>query len=735
MVKQLDAAYDPRIRAAFAALVPLILQERDPDQVSVVLDAADRHPELRGPLSPWFGPIHLDSDDARLMREQHESMAASQAEERRPPPPSEPTPVEQIGRELLALEGGDLTAWLHLVRSFSLNSSGRRIRSAWASDLSAAPLWTTNDEGMRERLISAAEAYLRGRGPEPEGWFEDGNTQPSEGAVSGFKALRLLRDSASDRFARLEEPVWVRWLPILLTYPSAGDPDNEMSQRELIELAYARIPEEVLALIPRIIDRENGRVIVSRPIRVIEGQTDRAVAGQERREEVPTDAPRRFANCWDDRIAGAFREKLQESQINAAIFASLVEFLIRRGDRATTDWAISVLNGGVPDGEIPAKKFRVVTQSLLVHATGAAWPDFRRMLDVHPDLGRDILVAFRSFASPEDEAGVWASLTAAQLADLYLWLDRHLRQSGGAVANASSEETPSEALARLRHDLLGRLAVRGSPEAVSEIDRLITERPGAPALVGAKVEAVRRALEFSWAPPAPVQLLELTRNAGARLVRSEGELLRVVLESLQRYERELQGETPGNFTLWDRQAREPKAASGVSSGAKAPAGAKPPDRFRPKEEERISDALKLHLGRDLSGRLLTAVREVELHTGADYTDLYVTAPIQDAVGGAIEAVVRIIVEVKGCWHPEVREAMQTKLRDRYLSDNDCHHGLYVVGWFYCDNWDASDYRKGRGWKLLGENLDAARTLFKDQASQLSTEGFRIESYVIDARLR
>ena len=40
---------------------------------------------------------------------------------------------------------------------------------------------------------------------------------------------------------------------------------------------------------------------------------------------------------------------------------------------------------------------------------------------------------------------------------------------------------------------------------------------------------------------------------------------------------------------------------------------------------------------------------------------------------------RVIVEAKGCWNKDLKTAMRDQLRDRYLKENQCSHGLYVVG--------------------------------------------------------
>jgi len=49
-------------------------------------------------------------------------------------------------------------------------------------------------------------------------------------------------------------------------------------------------------------------------------------------------------------------------------------------------------------------------------------------------------------------------------------------------------------------------------------------------------------------------------------------------------------------------------------------------------------------------------------------------------------------------------AMQTQLVDRYLRDNHCQHGLYLVGWFNCDAWDSQDDRKRRAPRMLMEEV-------------------------------
>lgn len=94
--------------------------------------------------------------------------------------------------------------------------------------------------------------------------------------------------------------------------------------------------------------------------------------------------------------------------------------------------------------------------------------------------------------------------------------------------------------------------------------------------------------------------------------------------------------------------------------------------------------------------------------------------------------VRVIIEVKGSWHRDLAEAMVTQLWERYLRDNSCQHGLYLVGWFNCDAWDRKDYRRNNAPKL---SLEEARVRFQTQAAGLTEGGAIIRAVIMDAAFR
>ena len=74
--------------------------------------------------------------------------------------------------------------------------------------------------------------------------------------------------------------------------------------------------------------------------------------------------------------------------------------------------------------------------------------------------------------------------------------------------------------------------------------------------------------------------------------------------------------------------------------------------------------------------------------------------------------ITVIIEVKGCWNEKLNTSMKEQLVNRYLKDNTCQHGIYLVGWFDCEQWDKSDSNKAKAPKIT---IEKAREKFEKQA--------------------
>ena len=255
------------------------------------------------------------------------------------------------------------------------------------------------------------------------------------------------------------------------------------------------------------------------------------------------------------------------------------------------------------------------------------------------------------------------------------------------------------------------LRTRGTPEACKAIYRIMEELPQHKDwLKWILLEAQDLTRHRTWVPPQPEDVLKITNNQQGRLVQSGDQLLFVIIESLKRLETKLQGETPAAIFLWN------DIIAGHSS------------RYTPKSENDFSDYIKNHLDDDLKQRGIIVNREVEIRRG-ELTDIRVDAIIKTPDEKSYDSIT-VIIEVKGCWNQYLKSAMKTQLVDSYLKDNHCQYGLYLVGWFFCDQWDDNDYRKKRTMNLKCDIVEMQRQ-FDEQAAQLTQQNIVVKSLVID----
>ena len=255
------------------------------------------------------------------------------------------------------------------------------------------------------------------------------------------------------------------------------------------------------------------------------------------------------------------------------------------------------------------------------------------------------------------------------------------------------------------------LEERGKIAAVNAISRIVHELPHLTWLKYVELAAKENMLRKSWSPPSPRDIIDLCRTRKSRLVRNAADLQHVVVEALHDINANLQGETPAAPDLWN-----------------LPTSRADRTLTRPKEEERLSDWLKRSLKAKLDGRGIIPHREVQIRSG-ERTDILITAVLPQASDARFDDV-RLIVEVKGCWNHELRTAMETQLVNRYMTDNNCLNGVYVVEWFLCEQWDG-DRRKA---DTPNWTLETARTYFDEQAVALSNKTRSVQAVVLDATL-
>lgn len=282
------------------------------------------------------------------------------------------------------------------------------------------------------------------------------------------------------------------------------------------------------------------------------------------------------------------------------------------------------------------------------------------------------------------------------------------------VEDAMTLIGPTDTIRFLRDGTLERLKQRGTFEACDALAQTELRFPQYRWLSYDFDLAETLACAVTWEPPVPKDILAMAGDSNKRFVECGGQLLGVVLESLNRLQRELHGDLAAVGDLWNSQ--------GGTGG-----------RSRRKD---ISDYIARFLRRDLVDRGIVINREVQVRRGrrgempGQSTDIHVDATPHEGSRTDRYGTMGLIIEVKGGWNEGLMTDMEHQLRDRYLKNNNCRIGIYAVAHFSAERWIASD---DRGAKSRARNIDDLRTRLGEQARELSGSVL-IRSFVLDASL-
>jgi hypothetical protein len=603
-----------------------------------------------------------------------------------------PPPKERVLNCLDKLEAGNLDYWWQLCMEMTLVPNCRRYGNDFEYDLTKLPGWEEAEPETRNRIVNGAKKYLLEQTNIKYDWI--GTNNYCRSALAGSKAfllllsLVLLSKELPNFLNYLSTETWRRWIPVIIGSP--GNSNRKEPYFDLVKLAYEKAPSEAIDTLTTLIDSEN-------------------------KDSDYIFATRQFKKCWDERLMSVVLERAKDSSIKPSCIGNLLEELLKRNYPSAKDYVKSLITYPLPSTEEARKRAIIASQVLMINATSDLWSTFWSTLRQDQTFGREVLESTMG----HDLRGEFFDLTEKQVADFYIWLVQEYPHDEDPVFNSVMAHCVGtrESIGNFRDNILNRLRDWGTSLACQEMQRIANHFPELSWLKAVIFDAQRNRRTKTWQPPAPAEIFKLVSDRNKRLINDGNELLDVLIESLQRLETELQGETPAARDVWDL----------VSSK---------PDTFKPVNENTFSDYVKRFLDRDLKQRGIIANREVELRPSqggapGERTDIHIDAVVKNANGEIYDSIT-VIIEVKGCWHKELNSAMETQLVGRYLKENTCQHGLYLISWFNCDQWDSSDSRKGKSPKI---SIEEAKEQFNRQAEQLSLSGIRVKSFVLNTALK
>lgn len=685
LLSELKLAQSDSEQRVLSSTIALVLNPTDVELLDEVLLTCSSNASLDDAMRPRIGPVPLNTPQSEemkaLYRRQQEYARRAMTPKR-----SEPPPDAQSIEAIVNKHGSEA-----FFETWAVDWQARQREPATTEPLVG---WSGFDRVLRARILEAAQRYLTDyRSGDKEAWWREGRFPAY--ALAAYRALSLLCAEGPTSFAALSEDVWAVWSRIVVSY-HLDDSEGREVQERLLKTACQKAPDVVLQTLDEIIDGENER---HKSVFILQY----------------------LGGLWTDRVADLLRGKLRSGVLELASFRVLLRKLLEMGDVAGRAMAETIVAGQSPASGPKRDEAVVAAQELIRHSGDAAWPFVWPVLQADREFGVAVVQGLTCEDYPRGP-DLTAKLQEDQVADLLIWLplEKLAEDRGGYGA-----VTPEWAFARWLESVLGHLADRGTPKACQAIQRVMAARPELDWLKWYLKSAQELTRRNTWVPIPPEELIRLGSSASARWIRGGSDLTEVIVESLGRLQDLLQGVTPAATDVWNEIGTKHDEATKKETKI-----------FRPKDEAGLSDWIKRHLDLDLRGRGVIVNREVEIRRSfggapGEQTDIHVDTAVPGTEPNTWDKVT-VVIEVKCCWHEALWDAMRTQLVDRYMKDNECRYGVYVVGWFECAQWDPDDGRRKKSPKI---SIEEARQQFESQAATLSTGGIVVRAVVLNAALR
>jgi hypothetical protein len=680
-VHELLKAQSSDIEHLWAKVVTGLLTWAEPscELLATLSEGWRRSSLLRGECGGFFGSVALDSDHARKMKERHDW--TQKPRQGNKPARLDSLPRDRIEHWLRRCEGREHDAWWMLLLSMTLEDTSEEysVQLLFDAETSALPGWRKSATKTRERILDAAERYLNATIEFDADRLLNSSFAGAE--LGPYKAFTMLLSERDESVASFPRDVWSFWVPVLLGPFASGD--REGIQKLLISLAYSKTPEVVAHRLQAIVRHDIAKK--DRYLSVLELIVD----------------------IYDQRIADLLHNLLPEAQAEPACWSKILKLLLTRAHLESQRVGESKLTLPLPNAHDERQIALQAALALIQIRDDAAWSLVWPVLSQDGEFGRQLMVEL-AYGCHHDYADFFAKLGEGQLGDLFIWLVEQFPYEQDPERVAVYRPEKEDSVRDLRTAIVNFLEKAGTPESCDALKRIADTLTKLTWLKSVLVEARRNTLHSTWRPLRVREFLQITSRRESALVRDATELQELLLDWLRDVEKELQGKYAAP-DLWNQLDK---------------------DRWRPKDENHLSDWVTRYLEPKLEDRGIVVAREVQIRRG-EHTDIHVTAIIPGVGEDTLEQV-RVIVEAKGCWHQDLRNAMQTQLVERYLKDNECQHGIYLVGWYDCAKWDDADGRKKRMPKWSREE---AAQFFERQAQELSTADLRIRAVVLNTALR
>ena len=675
---------DATLKEAAAKLIRILYWPGDTKHYDAVVNAYDLSIELRKELGPLS--VILDSPEAEAMKNgyrEHKRLTERPIRKRARIHP----PIDQrILSDLGSIEAGDFAEWVTLVSDLSRKSDESHVYSNIHLDITKFECWIDSLEEVRNRIVQCAEFFLINADPKPSQWIGS-NEMPSI-ALAGCMALNLLLRIRPRTLELFDITVWKKWSSTIVALGWWIRQEDESSLRNLLAVVMNCGKIELLDALNLVIDKED----------------------QSREQVSSLDL---IEHCWCLEVEQLLMQKLGETHLKCSTIKELLTILLSHSSQIARSHAISLLQGA--DSAIEGDFVIAVSsaQALINQTDDSAWGTVLPLILQNEVFGKEVILGIASRHN-ERLSKILNALDESQLAVLYRWLISKFRPEEDPDFEGSHSVSPREEVARFREIVLDELKRRGTENSAGLIAGISEEFPQYPGLRYVARAAKDKTLEETAPRLTPNEFWQLVQDPEKCILNNGVQLLDLILRGLKKLQAELQGEIPLSRFLWNEF------------------GEKGSKKVAPKEEDDLSDFVVSNLRRHVGGMAIAVNREVVIRKGVPgvsghRTDIYFDAFV-DGSGNDELTKISAIVEVKRCHNSEVKRAMETQLVNRYMQQNKCAYGLFLVGWFHCESW------QNQSGPIRSLSIQEARDSFVKQAKELSSEGRVVRAFVLDVTL-
>ncbi len=597
-------------------------------------------------------------------------------------------PQDHIQKCIEAIEEkGRIELWQNISFELERESSESPPHNSFPDDLTKSPGWERASVSEKEKYQEIAKRYILEIDPLTSRWIRT-NHLPTE-MICGYAAWHLLEKASPSILAKFETATWKKWNAIFWRYPISNNDDEDAELKPLLLAAYKDAKSDMIHSLIEMIDGQNSDA-----------------------ENSILFVPRRVELLWDENIEIALTQKLYDISLRPECFGDILESILKHGEgNEALDYAGEVVSL-ISKKSDPFFKLAVYAgKALFRYRPIESWSLIREAALRCNDFGNELFLSmgnsseeyfnrFYNHASENDLAELFILLV-----DLFPYSDDPPPPQGFVSARQQITEVKSNVFRVIKY--------RKTSAGIDALTTIAGKFPELEWIRWSIPEAQQLMLEHNWNPPKVSEVYALFSDNGKRIVNSEGDLLSVVLESLERLQSRIQDNARmAKLNFWNENKNGQKVV------------------YRPKDEPAFSRVVVDELQRDLDSLGIIINRETRINIG-DQTDIRI-----DAVSRENNDKLTVIIECKGCWNSDLDSAMKNQLVDRYLNSAACRHGIYLVGWYHCDQWDPNcpKNEKKKGKHRHTQNIADTLKELKESSSQLSKTPLVVDSFILDVSL-